>query len=236
VIGMKIAALVPTTLIDYPQRVAALLYTAGCNFRCPFCHNAELVLPEEVERLSLIQENEIVALLTDRQTFLDGLVITGGEPTIQSDLVPFIERVKRLGLLVKLDTNGSRPQVLETLLKAQLLDYVAMDIKAPAGRYAEFTGVAVDMDAIKRSIRLIIEQAPDYEFRTTAAPTLTADDIELAATWIGGTKRYILQGFVLPEGKRLVDISWEAKAALSEQELHTVWERIKSRFGDGGVR
>jgi len=233
---MKIAALVPTTLIDYPQRVAALLYTAGCNFRCPFCHNSELVLPEKIGALQLISEHEVLSLLKERQEFLDGLVISGGEPTLQSDLVPFIERVKRLGLLVKLDTNGSRPQVLEALLKAQLLDYVAMDLKGPVTRYDELAGVPVEIETIKRSIGLIIEQAPGYEFRTTVAPTLTAEDIEQATTLITGAKRYILQGFVLPEGKRLVDISWEAKAALSEQERHTVWERIKSKFGDGGVR
>jgi len=233
---MKIAALVPTTLIDYPQRVAALLYTAGCNFRCPFCHNSELVLPEEVSRQSLIQENEIVALLTDRQTFLDGLVITGGEPTLQSDLVPFIERVKRLGLLVKLDTNGTRPEILEALLEARLLDYVAMDLKGPATRYDELAGVPVEIDTINQAICLIIDRAPDYEFRTTVAPTLTADDLEQAAAWIAGAKRYVLQPFVLPEGKHLVEPSWETKAALSEGELRTVWERIKPRFGSGGVR
>ena len=216
--------------------MAALVYTAGCNLRCPFCHNSELVLPEEVSRLSFIEENEIVALLTDRQAFLDGVVISGGEPTIQSDLLRFTEQIKSLGFLVKLDTNGTRPEVLEALLEARLLDYVAMDLKGPATRYDELAGVPVEIDTIKRAIRLIIERAPDYEFRTTVAPTLTAEDIEQATTLIAGAKRYILQRFVLPEGKRLVDISWEGKAALSEEELHTVWERIKPKFGDGGVR
>ena len=234
--GVKIAAVVPTTLIDYPDRVAALVYTAGCNLRCPFCHNSELVLPEAVNGLSLIQENALVAMLTDRQTFLDGVVITGGEPTIQSDLRQFIEWIKGLDLLVKLDTNGTRPEVLEALLEAHLLDYVAMDLKAPTARYDELTGVRVDPDAIERSIHLILERAPDYEFRTTAAPTLTAEDLEQAAAWIAGAKRYILQPFVLPEGKRLVEPSWETKAALSEGELHAVWDRIEPRFGDGGVR
>ena len=224
------------TLIDYPDRMAALVYTAGCNLRCPFCHNSELVLPEEVSRLSLIQENEIVALLTDRQAFLDGVVISGGEPTIQSDLLRFIEQIKSLGFLVKLDTNGTRPKVLEALLEARLLDYVAMDLKGPAPRYDELAGVPVEIDTIKRAIRLIVDRAPDYEFRTTVAPTLTAEDIEQATAWIAGAKRYILQRFVLPEGKHLVEPSWEGKAALSEEELHTVWERIRSKFGDGGVR
>ncbi|GAG15968.1 unnamed protein product, partial [marine sediment metagenome] len=162
---MKIAAVVPTTLIDYPDRMAASVYTAGCNLRCPFCHNSELVLPEEVSRLSLIQENEIVALLTDRQAFLDGVVISGGEPTIQSDLLRFTEQIKSLGFLVKLDTNGTRPEVLEALLEARLLDYVAMDLKGPATRYDELVGVPVEIDTIKRAIRLIIDRAPDYEFR-----------------------------------------------------------------------
>jgi len=224
------------TLINYPDRMAALVYTAGCNLRCPFCHNSELVLPEEVGRLSLIQENEIVALLTDRQAFLDGVVISGGEPTTQPDLLRFTEQIKSLGFLVKLDTNGTRPKVLEALLEARLLDYVAMDLKGPATRYDELAGVPVEIDTIKRAIRLIVERAPDYEFRTTVAPTMTAEDIEQAITWIAGAKRYILQRFVLPEGKRLVDRSWAGKDALSEEELHTVWERIKPNFGDGGVR
>jgi len=233
---VKIAAVVPTTLIDYPDRTAALIFTAGCNLRCPFCHNRELVLPEEAARVSLIRESDIVTLLADRQGFLDGVVISGGEPTLQPDLAHFLERIKDLGFLVKLDTNGTRPEVLEALLEARLVDYVAMDVKGPASKYGELAGVAVKIDTISRAIRLIIERAPDYEFRTTVAPTLTVEDIELVAAWIAGAKRYILQRFVLPEGKRLVDRRWEAKAALSEGELRAAWERIRPKFEDGGVR
>jgi len=233
---MDIVHLLPTTLIDYPGRVAALAFTAGCNFRCPFCHNPELVLPEKVRTQSLIPEEEVITWLKARDGFLDGLVITGGEPAIQPGLARFADRVKRLGFLVKLDTNGTRPEVLEELLTRRLLDYVAMDLKGPAARYDELTGVHVDMDAIKRSIRLIIKQAPDYEFRTTVAPTITRPDIVAAARLITGAKRYYLQRFVVPPDKDLVEPTWRGKTALSEQELHAAWEVIKQHFLDGGVR
>ena len=212
---MKIASISKTTLIDYPGHVAALIFTVGCNYRCPFCHNSELVLPEKSRELSLIFENDIFDVLKERQGFLDGVVITGGEPTIQSDLNRFIERAKKLSFLVKLDTNGSRPEILEALLEAQLLDYVAMDLKGPVARYNELAGVRVALDAIERSIRLIIDQAPDYEFRTTAAPPMTAEDIIDTVPLITGAKRYFLQQFVAPQDKDLVDPTWKGKTALS---------------------
>jgi pyruvate formate lyase activating enzyme len=233
---MKIAHLLPTTLIEYPGKVAALVYTPGCDFRCPFCHNAELVLPEKIPSLQLIPETELFYFLRERGNFLDALSITGGEPTLHDDLPRFIERVKQMGLLVKLDTNGVRPDVLEGLLKNRLLDYVAMDIKGPAARYSELAGVNVDLDAIERSIRLIIDRAPDYEFRTTVAPTLATEDIREAIKLINGAKRYFLQRFVVPAGKDLVDAAWGNRTALSEAGLRTAWMEIKGRFADGGVR
>jgi len=233
---MRIAYVLPTTLIDYPGKVAALAFTAGCNFRCPFCHNCELVLPEKIKKLKLIPENEVLYFLREREKFLDALCITGGEPTLQEDLPRFIERAKRLGLLVKLDTNGSHPEVLEELLDAHLLDYIAMDLKGPAARYDEMAGVHVDMAAITRSIRLIIDRAPDYEFRTTTAPTITAKDIKEAVSLIAGAKRYFLQQFVVPTGKDLVDPAWNQKTALPERELRALWEGIKENFTEGGVR
>jgi len=233
---MKIAQILPTTLIDYPGKVAALIYTPICNFRCPFCHNSELVLPERIRRLRLIPENDVLYFLQERERFLDALSITGGEPTLQEDLPRFIERAKRLGLLVKLDTNGSHPEVLEELLDAHLLDYIAMDLKGPAARYDEMAGVHVDMAAITRSIRLIIDRAPDYEFRTTTAPTITAKDIKEAVSLIAGAKRYFLQQFVVPTGKDLVDPAWNQKTALPERELRALWEGIKENFTEGGVR
>lgn len=233
---MKIAQLLPTTLIEYPGRVSALIYTAGCNFRCPFCHNSELVLPERIRGLSFIPADEVLALLKDRVGFLDALSITGGEPTLQPDLAEFLTRVKSLGYLVKLDTNGSNPDVLARLLDKRLVDYVAMDIKGPADRYTELSGVNVNLDTIRRTIRFIIDRAPDYEFRTTVAPTITADEIEETTRLIKGAKRYFLQTFIVPEGKEIVNPNWSGWTALSKEELHAVWENIKGRFPEGGVR
>ena len=233
---MKIAQLLPTTLIEYPGKVAALIYTAGCNFRCPFCHNSELVLPDKVKALHCIPEDDVLYFLRERQGFLDALAITGGEPTLQPDLAEFLARVKGIGYLIKLDTNGSNPGVLARLFDEKLVDYVAMDVKGPEERYSELAGVNVDMDAIKETIRLIIDRAPDYEFRTTVAPTITADELEKTARLIEGAKRYFLQAFVVPEGKEIVDPSWSGRAALSKEELRAVWKMIKDRFPEGGVR
>ncbi len=233
---MNIAQLLPTTLIEYPGKVSALIYTAGCNFRCPFCHNSELVLPARIRELPLIPEDEVIALLKDRIGFLDALSITGGEPTLQPDLAEFLARVKALGYLIKLDTNGSNPDVLARLFDMRLVDYVAMDVKGPEERYSELAGVNVNTDAIKETIRLIIDRAPDYEFRTTVAPTMSADEIEETTRLIKGAKRYFLQTFVVPEEKEIVDPSWSDLSALSREELHVVWEKIKDRFPEGGVR
>jgi len=233
---VEIAHLVPTSLLDYPDRVAAVLFTVGCNFRCPFCHNPELVLPGRVRDLPLLSQEEVLRVLAERKGFLDGLVLTGGEPTLQPDLREFVAEVKRLGLLVKLDTNGSRPDVLEDLLAAGLVDYLAMDVKAPLSRYSELAGVPVDRSAIGRSIRLVRERAPDYEFRTTVAPTLTWEDLQAIARGIAGARRYVLQPFVVPQGKTLIDPAWGEMAALSGPELKAVWERISAEFLGGGVR
>jgi len=233
---MDIAALLPTSLIDFPHTLAAVLFAAGCNFRCPFCHNPELVHPDRVRQIEFIPEKSVLTTLQERQGFLDGIVITGGEPTIHPDLAAFIERVKSLGYRVKLDTNGSRPEVLAALLDAGLLDYVAMDLKAPPSHYSELAGVPVDMGAIKEAIHLVREKAPEYEFRTTVAPTMTRQDVEEMVAFIGGAKSYWLQQFVVPDGKGLVDPAWRTKTALSEKDLRAVWGGIEGSFDGGGVR
>jgi len=233
---MRIAHILPTTLIDYPRKVAALIYTPSCNFRCPFCHNPELVVPERVALLNPIPEDRVLALLAERKGFLDALAITGGEPTLHHDLSRFIGEVKRLGYLVKLDTNGSHPEVLAGLFDAGLLDYVAMDVKAPPARYSEVVGVPIDPSVIEESIRVIVDRAPDYEFRTTVAPGLTEDDIRAIADWIEGAKRYTLQRFTVPEDKGLVDPAFTDRTALSAVELQAIWSDLSGSFRDGGVR
>ncbi len=186
--------------------------------------------------MQIVPEDNILSFLRERGRFLDALSITGGEPTLHEDLPCFIEKVKKLGLLVKLDSNGSRPEVLERLFDDHLIDYIAMDVKGPAERYSELAGVSVNMDTISASIEQIIERAPDYELRTTIAPTITPDDIEGAVKLVRGSKRYFLQAFVVPDGKDLVDPSWNEKTALSKAELNEIWKTIQGNFPYGGVR
>lgn len=195
---MKIHGLQKTTLLDYPGHVAATLFTGGCNFRCPFCHNGDLVLnpggqPE-------IPMDEIRAFLKKRQGILDGVCITGGEPTLQSDLEDFIREVREMGYLIKLDTNGYRPQVLERLLEENLLDYVAMDIKASKANYARAVGLdkerGFSIAPIEKSVELLMESDIDYEFRTTVVKGIhCVEEFEEIGKWLSGCKAYYLQAF-----------------------------------------
>jgi pyruvate formate lyase activating enzyme len=186
---------VRTSLIDYPDHIATVLFSGGCNFRCPMCHNADLVLrPHELPR---IDDRQVWAFLSRRAGMVDGVVLTGGEPTLQADLLPFLRRLHSPGLDIKLDTNGSRPDVLAALLEEGLVDYVAMDVKAPPDKYALLCGVAsVDLGAIERSMALLREGAVPYEFRTTVVPGwLAEEDVAEIARWIAGARRYVLQSF-----------------------------------------
>ena len=221
-----------TTLVDYPGKLAATLFTVGCNFRCPFCQNPELVDPARLA--PALDETEVLDRLHERVGFVDGVVISGGEPTIQPSLPSFVERVKKLGFLVKLDTNGSRPDVLCQLLEEQLVDYIAMDVKGPPDDYERLTGGRRELHAIERSIDLMVERAPDYEFRTTAAPTLGHDSLLRIAERLSGARRYVLQAFRVPE-KGLLDSTWETRTGLSRGELDELWAEIRSSFADGGV-
>lgn len=184
------------TLLDFPGKVACIVFTAGCNFRCPFCHNAPLVT--RTDPADRIDEDEIFAYLKKRQGIVDGVVITGGEPTLQKDLADFIRRVRALGYAVKLDTNGARPDVLEALLAEGLVDYVAMDIKNCPDRYAETVGIAgFDLAPVQTSLELLRHSGVDYELRTTVADELhTPQDVGVLAAWIVGAPRYFLQPFV----------------------------------------
>ncbi len=173
---MMIRGFQSLTLTDYPGKTAAIVFTQGCNFSCPFCHNRQLL---QQDHASLMPETGLLACLRKRRGLLDGLVITGGEPTLQTDLVSFIENVKHLGLLTKLDTNGSRPEVIRALLQRKLLDYIAMDIKAPWARYHQLAGAPVSVQRIRQSVELIAASDIDHEFRTTVVtPLLDEEDIE----------------------------------------------------------
>jgi pyruvate formate lyase activating enzyme len=192
---------VRTSLIDYPEHIATVLFTAGCNFRCPMCHNAELVMhPGE---LSTLPEEQVWAFLERRIGLIDGVVISGGEPTIQPDLHPFLRRLRErdLAMDVKLDTNGYRPDVLASLLGEGLVDYVAMDVKAPPEKYPLLVGKdRLDVTCITRSIGLLRDNGGACEFRTTVIPGLLVEqDVEEIARWIEGAGRYVLQQF-RPQG------------------------------------
>ena len=192
---MQIHGLNKTTLLDYPEHVAATVFTGGCNFCCPFCHNGDLVL--RAKEYPTILEEEVLAFLQKRKNILSGVCITGGEPTLQPDLPEFIRKIKAMGYLVKLDTNGYRPEVLRALLEENLLDYVAMDIKNCKEKYDTTVGVErLDINRIEESVILLKEGKIPYEFRTTVVRELhTPEDFEATGAWIQGARACFLQSY-----------------------------------------
>lgn len=189
---MRIGGLLKFSLIDYPGKIAAVVFTQGCNYRCPFCHNPELVLPSLFK--DPLDPAEVLVFLEKRRGQLQGVTITGGEPTIQPGLMVFMRQVKAMGFLVKLDTNGSNPDVLEKILAAGLTDFVAMDIKSSPTGYAKAAGLAVDMSALERSAGLIKAAHVPYIFRTTAVKGLVArEDILAIRAFLGDGCAYKLQ-------------------------------------------
>jgi len=193
---MEIGGLQKLTLIDYPGRIAATVFLIGCDFRCPFCYSPELVLPEKIKNQPRIPEKDFFDFLKERKGLLEGVVICGGEPTIHKELPDFCGKIKKLGYLVKLDTNGSNPEMLKRLINKKLIDYVAMDIKAPKEKYSEAAGVKVDIKKIEESINVLKNNKIDFEFRTTVVPNFhKKEDILKIAQWIGPAKKYYLQNF-----------------------------------------
>ena len=190
---MHIGGFQKMTMLDYPGKVACTVFTHACNLRCPFCHNAPLVVGEYTP----VSEEEILTYLKKRKGILDGVCITGGEPLLQKDIRSFIERVRALGLSVKLDTNGTFPEKLRELIDAGLVDYVAMDVKNSPARYAETTGLStLDLAPIEESIRILKENRVPYEFRTTVVRELHSEaDMQAIGAWLAGAERYFLQQF-----------------------------------------
>jgi pyruvate formate lyase activating enzyme len=192
---MKIGGLQKFSLIDYPGKICAIVFTQGCNFRCPYCHNPELVDPSGYG--PVLSEAEVISFLEKRTGKLDAVSITGGEPTLQPDLESFLQIVKKMGYLTKLDTNGSNPGVIENLMKKRLVDFWAMDVKAPLDKYQRVAGVKVDPREIQKSIALIIADVTEHEFRTTVVRSLLDhDDLVEIAKLIKGAKSFALQGFI----------------------------------------
>lgn len=193
---MKIAGIEKCSFVDWPGMIAAVVFTPGCNLDCFYCHNKHIVSGRGKYRT--VPTEAVMNLLAERRGFLDGVVISGGEPTLQPDLRAFLSDVRDMGYRVKLDTNGTYPGILAQLLDEGLLDYVAMDVKAPQDKYDRVCGISVDHSAINASIDRLLSGRADYEFRTTIAPQLGEDDIVAIARRIRGAKRYILQQYRRP--------------------------------------
>lgn len=214
---MEIGGLQPVTLLDYPQKVAAIIFTLGCNMRCPFCYNPTLVVPELRQENRLIPEADVLEFMKKRRKYIDGVVISGGEPTLQPDLPAFLRKLKKLGYAVKLDTNGLRPEALEKLLSDGLVDYLAMDIKGPLENYQKFCGVAASVGTIAKSIALVMASGLPYEFRSTLAKGLhKPDDVEAMSAAIAGADQWYLQNFSRQD--MLVDTGFSGKG-FSRSEL-----------------
>lgn len=234
---MKIGGLEKLSLIDYPEKLSAVVFTVGCAFRCPFCYNPMLVLSEvdrsgnsslpkgeETEKgHNLLNEDDLFHFLQKRRGKLDAAVISGGEPTLQADLPEFIRRIKDLGFLVKLDTNGSNPEMLEKLLSADLIDYLAMDIKAEPDDYPRATGVKFDFNKIRESVKLIMKSGLPYEFRTTCVPGFIDEkSLEKMGELIAGAERWYLQKF--RSNTKLIDKSLEGKPDFTDREMAALAE------------
>lgn len=229
---MQILGLNKTTLLDYPEHVAATVFTGGCNFRCPFCHNMDLVLGEVEPALST---EDFFAFLEKRKGILDGVCITGGEPTLQKDLPDFIRGIRDKGYLVKLDTNGYRPKVLEELLRGNLLDYVAMDIKSSVENYPRVTGMAdLDVTGIQESVSLLKSAGIPYEFRTTVVKGLhRIDEFDEIGRWLQGAEAYFLQAF--RENEKVPDKSLSSFSEAEMREMKQLAERYIERVELRGI-
>ena len=228
---MHIHGLQKLAMVDYPGKLAATVFTGGCNLRCPFCHNALLVtrLAETPE----ILEQEVLDFLSSRRGLLDGVVLSGGEPLLQPDAADFLQTVREMGFAVKLDTNGCYPSALADILDRGLADYVAMDIKNSRARYAETVGVpGFDLAPVEESVRLLRRSGVEYEFRTTLVRELhTPEDLDKIAAWLEGAPRYFLQNFV--DSGNLIGQGYHGFTA---EEMRSFADRVRPFFGSVELR
>ena len=219
---MRIGGLQKVSLIDYPGKICATVFTQGCNFRCPYCHNPELVDPDLFGECE--SEDGLMSFLNKRKGKLDAVSITGGEPTIQQDLIAFVRRVKNIGYFVKIDTNGSNPEVMHEIIDEKLIDYIAMDIKAPLKKYKKVTQSNIDDSKILQSIEMIITSGIPYEFRTTLLKSrLTEGDILEIGKIIKNASLYVLQSFV---ASKTLDQSCLSEATYSLEEMEVMKEKL----------
>lgn len=229
---MKIGGLQKVSLIEYPGKIGAVIFTQGCNFRCPYCHNPELVDPGLYG--NCLAEEDIFSFLEKRRGKLEAVTVTGGEPTLQDDLPVFLERIKGMGYLVKIDSNGSHPDMLEGLTRGKLVDYIAMDVKAPLEKYEKITAARIDHSKIKRSIDMIIALGIDYEFRTTVPRSmLEMEDVLAIGRLIKNARRYIIQKFV---PSKTLNPSFVNDTSYSDEDLSVLKKKLEKNIQIVAVR
>jgi len=229
---MNIGGLHKVSLIDYPGKICAVIFTQGCNFRCAYCHNPELVDPKLFE--PPMPHEEIFGFLDKRRGKLDAVVVTGGEPTLQPNLIPFLKRVKEMGYLIKIDTNGALPEILENLIVHRHVDYIAMDIKSPPEKYSRVTRAEVDVERIRRSIDLITTSGIPCEFRTTLVQSLLdQEDIRKVGDMIKGARRFVLQRFV---PSKTLSSDFLQASTYADRELEVFKKDLESHIEDVVIR
>ncbi|MBW2990301.1 anaerobic ribonucleoside-triphosphate reductase activating protein [Candidatus Woesearchaeota archaeon] len=224
---MLIKGFQATSLADYPGEIASIVFVAECDFRCPYCYNKLLVLnsPDLIE----LDEKKILEKISERRKLIDGVVISGGEPVLQKGLPEFAGKIKELELKVKVDTNGTNPDMIQELIDKGLADFIAMDIKGPLDKYNEIAMVKVNKSAIKKSTEIIMQGKTDYEFRTTALPDLlTKKDFLEIGKWLKGAKKYCIQQFKkMPD---MIDESFAGKKTYSKEELEEIRKELEPYF------
>lgn len=229
---MHLSGFEKISLVDYPGNLCATVFFAGCNLRCPYCHNGDLV--RNSRDLAQLSVDEVLAVLRKRKRFLDGVCISGGEPTLQPELRSFAAEIKDIGLKVKLDTNGTNPAVIEDLISSGLVDYIAMDIKAPLEKYRQVCCTPVDVAAVTRSVGILKAGTVDYEFRTTAPQSLLSEeDILSIAKWLHGAKHYVLQKY---RSQSHLDPDFVSDEQGAEVWLMHIAERVRPYFERVSVR
>ena len=222
---MEIGGLQRVSLNDYPGKICATVFTQGCNFRCPYCHNPELVDPDRYG--PVLPEEEVLSFLSKRRGKLEAVTVTGGEPTLQKDLSRFLRELKEMSYLVKLDTNGSNPDTLSNLIDKQLVDYIAMDLKGPLRKYGQMTAAKVDASRIRRSLELIATSGIAYEFRTTVVRSqLGLEDFASMAKEIRQARLYVLQPFV---ASKTLDSAFLSEASYTPEEFSTLREVLEKK-------
>jgi len=230
---LRVSGLERSSLLDYPGKISAIIFTHGCNLRCPYCHNPELVI-EGFNKDGSFSEKDILSFLESRKGKLDALVITGGEPLVQSNLLPFIKKVKEMGFLIKLDTNGTFPDRLKDFIETGLIDYIAMDVKYPKVEYVKNSMIPEIAKKIERSIKIIMDSGLDYEFRTTyVKPLHSLESAEGIGQMIKGAKNYYIQNF---RPGKTIDPTLTKENSFTTKELEQIKKIIEKYVEDVQIR